>query len=185
MGLLATVFIRTDGQEIYAPNFILVNKFIYNIRRSPNMGEVILTLYHSLPIASQPYSAEIHVAFLTPTENIMELRSRLREWLQTESREFVPNLDINVLQIDDTNKITLNMFIEHKGNWQEGGKRWTRRTKFMFALKDIITDLGICYYPPIQKVQYLGDGDVLPGNQGTLSGDTPQTFATGMIPTTL
>ncbi|RUS12696.1 hypothetical protein BC938DRAFT_478546 [Jimgerdemannia flammicorona] len=175
MGLLATVFIRTDGQEIYAPNFILVNKFIYNIRRSPNMGEVI----------------QIHVAFLTPTENIMELRSRLREWLQTESREFVPNLDINVLQIDDTNKITLNMFIEHKGNWQEEPTRITTHNttihpiQFMFALKDIITDLGICYYPPIQKVQYLGDGDVLPGNQGTLSGDTPQTFATGMIPTTL
>ncbi|KAI9597835.1 Mechanosensitive ion channel-domain-containing protein [Syncephalis fuscata] len=140
VGLLTTTFCRTDGQLLYAPNIILSSKFIHNIRRSQNMSETI----------------EVQVDFYTPHEKITELARRLEEFLETHmAREFVPKITININSIDNTNRLALTMFIEHRSNWQDGGRRWARRTKFMMALKEIITDLDLRYFLPPQRVEYI------------------------------
>ncbi|RKP25044.1 Mechanosensitive ion channel-domain-containing protein, partial [Syncephalis pseudoplumigaleata] len=140
VGLLTTTFCRTDGQIVYAPNIVLASKFIHNIRRSQNMSETI----------------EIQVDFYTPHEKINELARRLEHYLETQmARDFVPKLTINLNSIDNTNRLTLTMFIEHKSNWQDGGRRWTRRTQFMMALKELMLELDLRYYLPPQRVEYL------------------------------
>jgi small-conductance mechanosensitive channel len=147
VGLLTTTFLRTDGQLIYAPNIVLSSKFIHNIRRSQNMNETI----------------EIQVDFYTPHEKITELARRLEQFLETQMpRDFVPKLSINLSSIDNTNRLALTMVIEHKSNWQDGGRRWARRTKFMLALKEIITDLDLRYYLPPQRVEYLSSSRSTP-----------------------
>ena len=149
VGLLTTTFCRTDGQLLYAPNIILAGKFIHNIRRSSNMSETI----------------KIQVDFYTPHEKIAELSRRLEAFLEEHmSRDFVPKLTINLDSIDNTNRLTLTMFIEHRSNWQDGGCRWARRTKFMMALKEIITDLDLRYFLPPQRVEYLSK-DTPPADQ--------------------
>jgi hypothetical protein len=98
---------------------------------------------------------EIQVDFYTPPEKIKLLGRRLEEYIEQHMfREFVPKLNINIESIDNTNRLVLTMFIEHKSNWQDGGRRWARRTQFMMALKDIVTELDMRYYLPPQRVEF-------------------------------
>jgi len=141
IGLITSVFRRVDGQETYAPNSMLATKYIYNVRRSLNQSEVI----------------EIQVDFQTANSKIHELRTHLRSWLDSNSRDFVPgNLEIQLRSVENSSRMTLTMGIEHRGNWQDLGRRWERRTRFMYALKEIIDTLGIVYTLPVQKVELLG-----------------------------
>ncbi|OZJ06270.1 hypothetical protein BZG36_00791 [Bifiguratus adelaidae] len=103
MGIMTTIFVRYDGREIHAPNSVLAKKFIQNLRRSGNMGEII-------------------------------------------------EIQINIVSMVNTNNLTLSMWLQHKSNWQVGSRPWERRTKFMFALKDMLTELDIRYNLPAQKV---------------------------------
>ncbi|KAI9241978.1 MAG: hypothetical protein BYD32DRAFT_404594 [Podila humilis] len=47
------------------------------------------------------------------------------------------------------------MCIEHKGNWQEEGRRWARRTKFHYALKEATEDVGIRYCTLPERIELL------------------------------
>jgi hypothetical protein len=49
------------------------------------------------------------------------------------------------------NQVILTMWLPHKGNWVELGKRFQRKTRFMLAMKSILTDLDIRYELPAQK----------------------------------
>lgn len=157
MGIMSTTFIRTDGQEINAPTTVLMTKFINNIRRSGNMGESIY----------------IDVHFNTPTEKLHELATRLQEFLAVNSRDFQPGFNIKINEIVQLNTLNLLLYIEHKGNWQDGGKRWERRTRFMYALKDALQDLDIKYSLPTQNVT------TSPYTEAILA-ETPQSFSSDL-----
>lgn len=43
--------------------------------------------------------------------------------------------------------------MQHKGNWQDWGGRWNRRTKLMRHMKTVLDDLGVSYKLPLQPVQ--------------------------------
>ena len=81
--LLQTTFTRWDGQLFYAPNSVLATKYIYNVRRSPSQMEVF----------------EINIAMHTPNEKLVELRTKLVRYLENDSREYLPNLDIMCFSI--------------------------------------------------------------------------------------
>ncbi|KAI7863363.1 Mechanosensitive ion channel-domain-containing protein, partial [Spinellus fusiger] len=138
MGLMGTVFIRSDGQKVYAPTPVLMTKMITNVRRSGNMGESIV----------------INIDFRTRTEDVLELKSRMSQWVNQQTRDFTPGFDLRVINIIDVNQLILSMSLTHKGNWQDLGKRWQRHSRFMIALKDILTDLDIVYELPSQKIRH-------------------------------
>lgn len=71
----------------------------------------------------------INVDFRTPTERLNLLHSRLSEWVNNNSRDFAPGFDVRVTDIIDVNQIILSLWLPHKGNWQDLGKRFQRRTK--------------------------------------------------------
>ncbi|KAG0171099.1 hypothetical protein DFQ30_001526 [Apophysomyces sp. BC1015] len=158
LGIMGTVFIRGDGQTVYAPTMILMTKLISNVRRSGDMGESIV----------------INIDFSTPTEQIYNLRDRLADWVTSQSRDFAPGFDLRVVDIIDMNQLIINMWLPHKGNWQELGKRFQRKTRFMVTLKDTLTELGIKYYLPTQKFTQDRNDNFL----GEVK-ETPQSFAQG------
>lgn len=71
----------------------------------------------------------INVDFRTPTERLNLLHTRLADWVNSNSRDFAPGFDMRVTDIIDVNQIILSLWLPHKGNWQDLGKRFQRRTK--------------------------------------------------------
>ncbi|KAI8070753.1 Mechanosensitive ion channel-domain-containing protein [Gongronella butleri] len=143
MGITGTVFIQGDGQKVYAPTTVLMTKLITNVRRSPDMGE-------SIPI---------NVDFRTPTDLLFTLRDRLAAWVNEQPREFAAGFDVRLQEIVDLNKLVLTVWLPHKGNWQNVGKRLQRRNRFMFMLKDTLQDLDIHYELPAQRITSQSEGN--------------------------
>ncbi|OAQ32881.1 hypothetical protein K457DRAFT_90455 [Linnemannia elongata AG-77] len=137
VGLNSTMFVTWDGKRMYYPNNVLSQKPIHNVRRSPNMSEKIV----------------LNVDCYTPQSKILELRARMRDFLAKESKEFLPDMEIQIQEMDV--KLKISMVIEHKGNWQDSGRRWARRTKFNFALKEAVEDIGIKYYALPQRLEVV------------------------------
>ncbi|KAF9902586.1 hypothetical protein EC991_004759 [Linnemannia zychae] len=137
VGLNSTMFVSWDGRRIYYPNNVLSQKAINNIRRSPNMTDKIV----------------VHIDVYTPQEKIFELRARMREFLAKETKEFSPDMEIQIQEIDV--RLKISMCIEHKGNWQESSRRWARRTRFHYALKEAIEDLGIKYHHIPERISLV------------------------------
>lgn len=133
---MGTSFISGDGQLVYAPTTVLMTKLITNVRRSGNMGETVT----------------INIDFRTTSDQFWELHDRLSAWVASQSRDFGPGFDVRVADIIDVNQMIINIWLPHKGNWQELGKRFKRKTRFMLALKDILTDLEIKYELPAQRI---------------------------------
>ncbi|KAI8968319.1 Mechanosensitive ion channel-domain-containing protein [Mycotypha africana] len=136
IGILGTVFVAGDGTKTYAPTSVLLTKLISNIRRSEGMGETLT----------------FNIDFRTDNDLILLLRERLLEWVQSQSRDFAPGFDLRVTDIKDMNQVILTCWLPHKSNWVDLGKRFQRKTRFMLALKAILTDLGIQYELPAQRI---------------------------------
>ncbi|KAG0323700.1 hypothetical protein BGZ99_002577 [Dissophora globulifera] len=135
VGLNSTTFVTWDGKRMYYPNNIISQKPIHNVRRSPNMTDKLV----------------LNVDCYTPQSKILELRARMRDYLIKESKDFLPDLEIQIQEMDE--KLKISMCIEHKGNWQDSGRRWARRTAFNYALKEAVEDLGIKYYAVPQRLE--------------------------------
>ncbi|GAN10256.1 calcium channel [Mucor ambiguus] len=163
MGVMGTSFVSGDGQLIYAPTTVLMTKLITNVRRSGSMGE----------------SIKINIDFRTTTDQFWKLHDRLLAWVTSQSRDFGPGFDLRVIDIVDVNQLILNIWLPHKGNWQELGKRFQRKTRFMLALKDIMTELNIRYELPAQRItQGVHPGEPHPAPLfGQRIEECPQSFS--------
>lgn len=138
-GMISTVFRTTTNQEVVAPNAMLASsKYIHNSRRSGNQWE----------------TTDIKMSFDTALETMDEFRKRLRAWVAEHDREWGGGLDVNFSSIDQMNCVTLTIAMEHKGNWQEWGTRWARRTQLMRQVKTIAEDLGMEYSLPPQPITF-------------------------------
>ncbi|KAI9476278.1 MAG: Mechanosensitive ion channel-domain-containing protein [Benjaminiella poitrasii] len=141
IGILGTVFIAADGTKLYAPTTVLLSKIIYNVRRSDSMGETLT----------------FNIDFRTDNDLILTLRERLLDWVQSQTRDFGSGFDLRVSDIKDMNQVILTVWLPHKGNWADLGKRFQRKTRFMLALKAILTDLDIKYELPAQRITSASD----------------------------
>ncbi|KAF9365520.1 hypothetical protein BGX34_009663 [Mortierella sp. NVP85] len=158
VGLNSTTFVTWDGKRMYYPNSVISQKPIHNVRRSPNMTDKIV----------------LHIDCYTPQAKIFELRARMRDYIMKESKEFLPGLEIQIQEMDA--RLKISMCIEHKGNWQDSGRRWARRTAFNYALKEAVEDIGIKYYAVPQRVEvYNCENQEIDRyqNQDTLAPNSP------------
>lgn len=136
IGILGTVFNSGDGSKLYAPTSVLLTKIISNIRRSGSMGETLT----------------FNIDFRTDNDLILLLREKLLAWVHSQPRDFGPGFDLRVTDIIDMNQVILTCWLPHKGNWVDLGKRFQRKTRFMLALKTILTELDIKYELPAQRI---------------------------------
>lgn len=130
ISLLYTMFrdIR-DQRTIQVPNIVLNTNWIHNITRSKAMREqVILT-----------------VDFGTSFGDIQLLKNELEYFVRDKenSRDYQPDIDVEVLGLGEMSKLELRVEIRHKSNWSNESIRATRRSKFMCALVSAIRKVPI------------------------------------------
>ncbi|OAA43742.1 Mechanosensitive ion channel family protein [Metarhizium rileyi] len=121
ISLLYTVFTKTaQNQVTQVPNIVLNNLWIDNVSRSKAMTE----------------SFQIDVSYDTSFEDIELLRTEMEKFVRhpDNSRDFKPDFTIGVGGVNNLDKLTLDVSIQHKSNWHNGIVRATRRSKFMCAM---------------------------------------------------
>jgi small-conductance mechanosensitive channel len=124
ISLLFTVFRRANGHKVgglvQIPNISLNTLFIENLSRSHAMMEE-----HS-----------VFVSFDTTFEDIQILRDELNKFVMDKdnSRDFQPDMNIEILGTTDMSKLEIQVQIKHKGNWANETLRAARRSKFQCAL---------------------------------------------------
>lgn len=139
MGLLVTVFTRWDGTEWFAPNSLLGQKFIINLRRSSNQFE----------------AATVQFGWDTPLEKLDQLEEKMNLWLQTdEQRRFEPGTACVIQSLVNQQYMEIAVGMTHRENWQDWGGRWNRRTAFHAALTYYSRELGITFYNSEQPIEF-------------------------------
>ncbi|GAB7349867.1 hypothetical protein MBLNU459_g0564t1 [Dothideomycetes sp. NU459] len=124
ISLLFTVFKRVAGvdvgQLVQIPNSVLNTVWIENVSRSKLMKEQLT----------------LDVSFDTSFEDIQSLKTELLTFVtdKDNSRDFLPDIDVEVLGTSDMSKLQLRVDIRHKGNYSNESQRAARRSKFMCAL---------------------------------------------------
>ncbi|KAF2111650.1 serine/threonine protein kinase-like protein [Lophiotrema nucula] len=144
ISLLYTVFKRvTNGKMVQVPNIVLNNLWVENITRSKAMREQV----------------SIFCAFDTTFEDVNCLKQEMLSFIRdpANSRDFYNELEVEVVSINEMNKLELRCEIKHKSNWSNESLRSSRRSKFMCALVLALRKVPI--HGP-------GGGDASLGDQG-------------------
>lgn len=124
ISLLFSIFRRANGGKVgglvQIPNIVLNTLMIENLSRSHAMME--------------EYS--VFVSFDTTFDDIQTLRDELNKFVtdKDNSRDFQPDMNIEILGTTDMSKLEIQVQIKHKGNWANETLRAARRSKFMCAL---------------------------------------------------
>ncbi|EST04835.1 Mechanosensitive ion channel MscS [Kalmanozyma brasiliensis GHG001] len=127
MRLLTTVFKTTNGKNVMISHNQLATKPIVNLRRSGSIEE----------------SFKFEVAYGTSFAQIEALRTKMVHWLDGEKRDFLPGLDINVVDFQEQGSLLLSAGIRYKSNWQQGGLKAQRRNRWLCQLKVFLAECRI------------------------------------------
>ncbi|KAJ5474486.1 Mechanosensitive ion channel MscS [Penicillium sp. IBT 31633x] len=121
ISLLFTVFRNVkDHRVTQVPNNILNSLWVDNFTRANAMHEQLT----------------IPVAFDTTFAEVQMLREEMENFVRDKenSRDFQPDVDIELGGVGDMDKLQLRVDIRHKSNWSNETIRAARRSKFMCAL---------------------------------------------------
>lgn len=144
ISLLFTVFKKVNtGKMTQTPNVVLNTQWIQNVSRSNAMKEQLL----------------LYVHFDTTLEDIQLLKTEIQNFVRDKdnSRDFQPDVDVEVTGIAEMNKLELKVEIRHKSNWANETVRAARRSKFMCALVLALRKIPI--YAPGGGDAVLGSSD--------------------------
>ncbi|KAL8932029.1 MAG: hypothetical protein Q9211_006571 [Gyalolechia sp. 1 TL-2023] len=144
ISLLFTVFKKVNsGKLTQTPNVVLNTQWIQNVSRSNAMKEQLL----------------LYVNFDTTLEDIQLLKNEIQTFVRDKdnSRDFQPDVDVEVTGIAEMNKLELKVEIRHKSNWANETVRAARRSKFMCALVLALRKVPI--YAPGGGDAVLGSND--------------------------
>ena len=144
ISLLFTVFkeIKTHKTTQVA-NIVLNTVWIDNVSRSQAMREALAIL----------------ISFDTSLEDIELLRNEIQNFVldKENSRDFQPEVNVEVTGIASMDKMELKVEIRHKSNWSNEAVRAARRSKFMCALVLALRKIPI--YAPGGGGAALGSSD--------------------------
>ena len=144
ISLLYTVFRKVESNKLtQVPNIVLNSLWVQNISRSKQMTE-------RLPI-------KVH--FDTSLEDIQLLKQQIQNFVRDKdnSRDFLPDVDVEVTAVNEMDKMELTVEIKHKSNWANETIRAARRSKFMCALVLALRKVPI--YAPGAGGAALGSAD--------------------------
>ncbi|ORY79418.1 Mechanosensitive ion channel-domain-containing protein [Protomyces lactucae-debilis] len=127
ISLMATEFRKLDGRIVQAPNNVLNQLFILNMRRTGGVAEGVPTT----------------LRFGVSIELIDALRQSMLEFVRSEPRDYKPDILTELTDIPNLTAVKLTIIFFHKQNWQNEGLRIGRRNKFMCALMVNVQRLGI------------------------------------------
>ncbi|KAK9238576.1 Mechanosensitive ion channel-domain-containing protein [Lipomyces kononenkoae] len=119
ISLLYTVFRRVDNNKnVQVPNSVLNTLWVENVSRSLAMHDGIA----------------IQVNFETTADDIEVLRQYLENFVQSNSRDFYPQVNITVSDIPALDRMELQFSVRHKSNMANESLRIQRHNKFMCEL---------------------------------------------------
>ena len=121
ISLLFTVFKHVNNHKLtQVPNIVLNTMWIQNVSRSDAMREQL----------------SIYIDFGTTLEDVQLLRNEMQAFVtdKENSRDFQPDIDVEITGIASMDKMELKVEIRHKSNWSNETVRAARRSKFMCAL---------------------------------------------------
>lgn len=127
ISLMATEFRLLDGRIVQAPNNILNQLFILNMRRTGGVAEGIPTT----------------LRFGVSIEKIDALRQSMLEFVRSEPRDYKPDILSELTDIPNLLCVKFTIIFFHKQHWQNEGLRIGRRNKFMCALMTNVQRLGL------------------------------------------
>ncbi|KAL4862875.1 hypothetical protein BDV12DRAFT_178298 [Aspergillus spectabilis] len=130
ISLLFSVFRNvSDHRVTQIPNVVLNTVWIDNYSRSAAMQEKLT----------------IDVSFDTTITEIQLLRDEMELFVRDKenSRDFQPDVDIDVVGVGALDKLELTVSLCHKSNWAIESVRAARRSKFMCALVAAVRKLPI------------------------------------------
>jgi hypothetical protein len=157
ISLLYSIFKRVDTHKtVQIPNIVLNTVWIENVTRSKAMRERI----------------SMFISFDTSLEDISAVKAEIQAFVgdKENSRDFQPDVEVEVVGLAEMNKLELRVEIRHKvstsfdsaivsnpsqSNWANEALRAARRSKFMCALVLALRKVPI--YAPGGGDAALGD----------------------------
>lgn len=130
ISLLYTMFRRVqDHKRTQIANIVLNTLWVDNVSRSGAMREQI----------------ELFISFDTTFEDIELLRKEIQAFVLSKenSRDYQPEVEIEVVDLAEMNKMKLKVDVRHKSNWSIESVRAARRSKFMCALVQALRKVPI------------------------------------------
>ncbi|KAJ5242972.1 uncharacterized protein N7469_001299 [Penicillium citrinum] len=145
ISLLFSVLRNVNDHRItQVPNNILNSLWVDNFTRANAMHEQLT----------------VPVAFDTSFADVQFLREEMEAFVRDKdnSRDFQPDIDIEVLGVGDMDKLELRVDIRHKSNWSNETVRAARRSKFMCALVLAVRKIPV-RAPGVAAEESKEDGD--------------------------
>ncbi|KAJ7513409.1 hypothetical protein O6H91_24G005900 [Diphasiastrum complanatum] len=144
MSILTTVFLRYDNEKIYYPNSVLSTKPIGNFYRSPDMGDAF----------------DFSVDVSTPAEKLALLKEKITRYIESKPNHWYSNHIMVVREIENMNKMTMSLWLQHTMNHQDSGEKWIRRSDLILEMKKYFQELGIEYQLLPQDVRVQARNDI-------------------------
>ena len=86
---------------------------------------------------------KLWVNYDTTLEDIQELRKELRAFVGENSRDFHPELEVEVLGLNELDKLQVKVEVKYKSNWANEALTCQRRNKFLHAMVKILKKIPI------------------------------------------
>eukprot|EP01135_Chromosphaera_perkinsii_P002282 Nk52_evm68s221 gene=Nk52_evmTU68s221 len=136
INLQYTEFDRWDGQKIYYRNTILQQVPILNVMRSGHMYNTLL----------------FDIDRRTSVKKIRAIQAGIHVYLTNNATDWYPEFDFVLDKITDNTKLTFMLWIQQRRNFQSATQKFIYRTNFFLFLKELLEELEIEYYPPLQRI---------------------------------
>lgn len=144
MNLLSTLFMRYDGEKIWYPNPLLSTKYILNCYRTPDTGEMF----------------NFSIQSSTPVEKIVVLKERIAKYIASQTCHWMRDHHLMVLDIEDNNKMKMQLMVNHTINYHDVLERQIRRSDLILEVKNMLQDLEISYRLLPQEVHIGNIGEM-------------------------
>ena len=79
-------------------------------------------------------------------------------YLESKPQHWRPNHSVQIMEIEDVNKMKIVLYVNHTINFQNYGEKSSRRSDLVFEIKKMFEELGIKYHLLPQEVHlsYVG-----------------------------
>ncbi|OQS53538.1 hypothetical protein EHP00_2674 [Ecytonucleospora hepatopenaei] len=136
LNVFSTHFYRWDGTCFFVPNSILSQTAICNIRRSGPLME-----YHHIQISSK-----------TDVRKLYDLKRNLQKYVKKYPNYYTDYILVNYEKVVDSNKLYIKVLMQYKTNIQNYEHYLGLKSNFICYLNKQISQLGIVYTLPTQKI---------------------------------
>lgn len=141
--ILNTELKKHDNSINYFDNIQLMKLPIINLRRSPDQIDLV----------------ELHIKFDTSQKKLKEFEQHLGSYLNSHSRDFYTKFEVEYKKVEECNRMTVRLWIQHRSNFSNRKKFRERRSRILLRVKKILEKLEISYETLPQNVYVYSENE--------------------------